>query len=486
MKETFENLKKKYLELKSKNLLEINVIQEKLILEIFIKEMGYAENVRDEICLGGSCGYKIYIDSKASFYINILNDRKINDNNIKNFIDIIHRRSGVMGTYGMLTNGREYILVYSGLSIPSKEQVGYILKLDILKNSYKDRQRYFEYYSKEAIFQNRVTECFKMISQFRIYYEKQGKKYATYISTLERFFYFYAPPTSKNHMDYKKVDNTDILNFLENKQKADDSNSGRKISKKTALNNTFSHINSFYKCLLEHKEISEIKFDTNRKAVLRKFDATPILRDVIKLDKNDLNRMLIEIKKTRQSSRNTAIYTLCAYLGYERNEICSLKWEDVHEYAEIPYIENGNRQIPLCKELVNCFSNLREENSEKEKKGDKIPQVFTSYFRGKYKRIAPTSVNDIFEKLKNIGLGNSEKWNRICPQLLRYNLIPQMYKKGFSIEEIIYVTGIDIENIGKYITNEDIMSRLSTNQKDENLKNLSDRLSKHPFSEIFG
>lgn len=50
-----------------------------------------------------------------------------------------------------------------------------------------------------------------------------------------------------------------------------------------------------------------------------------------------------------------------------------------------------------------------------------------------------------------------------------------MFKNGFTIEEIKYLTGLSLTSIGKYITNEDIANKIQ----------LKDFYKRHPYKAFF-
>lgn len=66
-------------------------------------------------------------------------------------------------------------------------------------------------------------------------------------------------------------------------------------------------------------------------------------------------------------------------------------------------------------------------------------------------------VNDVFDHFAKIT--NDEKWKNYSPKYLRCCLIKTLFATGYSIEDIVYITGIDLKNITNLITTDEILER---------------------------
>lgn len=62
------------------------------------------------------------------------------------------------------------------------------------------------------------------------------------------------------------------------------------------------------------------------------------------------------------------------------------------------------------------------------------------------------------------------------PQYVRICLVDILFSAGYSMDEIIYQTGIDVKNIHRYIGNGDIIQRQMSNPKGSVKKKLFDGL----------
>ena len=104
-----------------------------------------------------------------------------------------------------------------------------------------------------------------------------------------------------------------------------------------------------------------------------------------------------------------------------------------------------------------------------EAKKSKSPYILQTFSKGKYDKMSEWGINEIFDELKN--MTNDSKWKDYSPKYLRGCLILSLFKAKYSLEEIIYITGIDIKNIGNYITMDQILDK---NNKKLNWKKLYD------------
>jgi len=142
---------------------------------------------------------------------------------------------------------------------------------------------------------------------------------------------------------------------------------------------------------------------------------------------------------------------LCAYYGLERNTVHNLKWDDI-DINKKSMIVNG-RQCEMNDLLVLCFDNITKQNKANKNKSE---YVFTSCIGGKYKKVNEATLNDIFNKLKNVNI-SEELWTFFSPQYVRNCLIYRLFETGFSLEQIIYYTGVDIKKISNYISSDIII-----------------------------
>lgn len=69
------------------------------------------------------------------------------------------------------------------------------------------------------------------------------------------------------------------------------------------------------------------------------------------------------------------------------------------------------------------------------------------------------NINDVFNNF--VQITNDEKWKDYSPKFVRKSLIRTMFFAGYSLEDIMYIIGIDINNISKYIKTNELLQRRS-------------------------
>ncbi|HID0833416.1 TPA: tyrosine-type recombinase/integrase, partial [Clostridium botulinum] len=101
--------------------------------------------------------------------------------------------------------------------------------------------------------------------------------------------------------------------------------------------------------------------------------------------------------------------------------------------------------------------------------------LFYSKYRGKYNKLNDVSFNRIISLQAFKTNLDSERKKLITPSFIKESLIKKMFKNGFTIEEIKYLTGLSLTSIGNYITDNDIANKVE-------LKNFYRR---HPYKAFF-
>lgn len=156
--------------------------------------------------------------------------------------------------------------------------------------------------------------------------------------------------------------------------------------------------------------------------------------------------------RQRNANRNIVIFLLIASLGMERSQLANLKWDSFGKGYK--YIMINEKKIELCPLLQDYLLQLEKEMKMKRAKST---YVFLTFHKGKYRHMPASNINDIFDELKNIS--KDDKWKNYSPKYVRNCLIGTLYDAGYSLEEIMYITGIDIKNISKYISKDKILEK---------------------------
>lgn len=484
----FITLKNFYLNQKNNFALSNQTLYDEIFCTQFLTLMGYAEFAANVPLYNETPEIDLSLSMKNTvLYARFLNTADILDSDIRNYTAYLYRKTNSENVYGILTNGIEYILVNSFFHSPNDAVMGCIIRLHLINTTHKNKQRYFDYFQKSALFDYCTTECFKAIALFKIYYQNSNKTvYGQYISTLENFFYDFAPPHfAKSGHSFKNVKTQNVINYLNKKQAELNSNSGRKIAKKDSIQNSYTHIIAFYRCLKEHNHIPEIPIDEHRQLALNLYPPTIANWKIFSIENDDIKKMLSTLTSSRQAIRNITIFTLCAYLGLERNVISSLNWNNIELYGleTTSFLVIDKKKIPLNSFLVTCLTLLKKQSVAKLGTINGNDPVFLSSHK---KRLRANGINDIFEIFRNLADDTDSKWYKLTPSMLRFSLIEKLYKNGYSIDEIIYITGIEPQNIHNYIQYDKVIDCLSKHNIFEPKPSFYSLLiNYHPYKNIF-
>ena len=100
---------------------------------------------------------------------------------------------------------------------------------------------------------------------------------------------------------------------------------------------------------------------------------------------------------------------------------------------------------------------MKQLYKEKEQSRVKSLYIFQLYYNKQFKPMREWNINDVFDNFAKIT--NDEKWKNYSPKYLRCCLIKTLFATGYSIEDIIYITGIDMKNLANLIGTDEILER---------------------------
>ncbi len=149
--------------------------------------------------------------------------------------------------WGILTNGRRYILFNNNIKGTVEDKVVFDISIDK-----KTDQNYLKYYSYENIFETHRTSFFADIAQYKAYFrqdENKKESWNVYKSALYNFFDYYAAnhnyssvtPCPRECLTHITIE--DFLSYMNAKKS---SNCGKKVLSKQTIFNSYSYVSSFY------------------------------------------------------------------------------------------------------------------------------------------------------------------------------------------------------------------------------------------------
>lgn len=325
------------------------------------------------------------------------------------------------------------------------------------------------------MFKNKTTTYFQHIAQFRaLKFINNPNSWDSYKGTLNQFFDYYSNKRG-TYRELSRIDTDDFISFIKAKQSKDNGFS-KPITSKKSINNSFSHLNEMFSTL----EIKDEAFSKGRENILKVFEETEHKKNVNYLTIENVSKIIAYLESKESAARNIAVLVLCAYIGLEKPKINKLKWSSIDLNKNLLLIDN--KKIPMCSILSYSFSKLEEF---REKNKIESEYVFTTYFGGKYKPFQENTINGVFNSFIYID-SDVEMWRMFSPQYIRNCLFIRLYESGMYLDEIMYLTGIDLKNIGKYIPYEQILARQSLEKVlSDKWRNSQKRSKIHPFDEIF-
>lgn len=364
--------------------------------------------------------------------------------------------------FAILTNGKEYVLLDRYINSESQNNndlKSYVVFwFNVFKAKGKDltELKFFKYLNFENLYVNKSTHFFCDIARYREWKIGQGMSegsWTAYRCTLNTFFDYYAQNKiykyefeDEGKLCYENLSIENFRGFIQERKRNKGNTSTRTIE------NNFSHVYDMLHELKKHGRISNIALSESRMQNLSAYGQTERKKEIAVINVEDIGKAIDFWRKRKNANRNIVVFLLTVSLGLERSQLIELKWESFDK--NLKHIKIDGRKIELCKLLQEYLSLLRKESETKKIKSS---YVLVVYYKKKYKKMSEWAINGIFDELKNIT--NDERWKNYSPKYLRNCLIVSLFEAKYPLEEIIYITGIDIKNIANYITMDMILAR---------------------------
>lgn len=429
------------------------------VLKPILERLGYDSTSQDydhpqfhrkeiaDISIEIKSGTFLYVEAKNGY-------EDLNLNSIIQLSKYLHTKNL---PWGILSNGYEFILINDKIESLITDESSHNDKVvfHINVNSNFETQ-YIEYFSKENIFNTEVTTYFKDIAQYKSYrYSNNEPSWRCYKGTLFNFFDYYAQKENK-YRELKELRIDDFQDFLEH-DKNIKSTTGKTVTSVSTFQNKSSHICSMLNELKKHGKLLNHNFECPRDKIINSINYKNTLKETIYLNSNNVSIILNFLENNKRNQlRDSTIFLFCLYIGLERSELHSLSFEMIDFNNKT--IKIKNRVIPLPNKIINNLNKLEKEYTNLLKVKPK--SLFYCYRQGKYKPLSENLFNDVFSKIADIDI-NTEYWSYFSPQYIRNSLIPQLFKSGYAIEEISYLTGMDLPYISKLIPYDDLCKNIT-------------------------
>lgn len=486
MKELIKAIKNKMADLPS--LTEEN-IKNHIVVNLFLKEMGYDPDKWDYECRisngRADLVYKengkplLIVETKGLRLQEKNQSIDITDNDIDQISNYLNKQQdGIV--WGILTNGKRYILLNGTIEGILKNRIVFDISIENTTDQY-----YLKYFSYRTIFETKTTNFFADIARFRNWFK--GKSWRNYKGTLYNFFDYY----SENHQ-YRvlgnddrdcltKISIDDFISFIEDRRKNNNSNNGRAVNSPDTIENYYSHISVYFKTLKVNHYIDHHDFEYDKKDFIKIFNENPRMKSENYMSADKFSKALDFLyKKQKTGTRDSLIFLLCAYYGFERSEVSDLKWENIDfDHSNIIF---HNRYNPMPDLVIKLFKDLLSERKLlKSSQEYVITTIDKQGKRSRLKQASEATINSIFSSLKSINKDDS-RWALFTPKYVRQCLVQNMFANGFSIEQIVAYTGVDILQITNYIPKDKIISEGNKRLLDNRYKQKNSSKVEHPYA----
>jgi integrase/recombinase XerD len=438
-----------------------------VVVEYFLTQLGYQKlwfaceekeplirDSRKDIC--------IYIDGNKNedpFFIEVKHKGAELDQHIDQLSKYLNQK-GI--SWGMLTNGHRYILFNNRLTdLISTNRI--VLDINLLNE--KEFRRDVEYFSCQFLFKNSRTNYLIFPTIYK-HLNKHIKSSTSNIQWLLNCYFRYLAN------EYTAFDETNIkpYTFKEFLFK----NKTKKYSRFT-IGSRFRYIKSACDLYKEKKHIKYNYFDDiNEEKFLSDIDLndSKFSKDSIPITYDEINSILEYYdKNSRDALRNKVIILLTLYCALDLQDLIKMRDDYFNDDTSLIVFPDG-RKIKLTtrlSELVKELINL------KKKKNVHCKYLFYRRYEKGYDKISKGNYNTIISRTFNkLDLPEDRK-KVLIPSFIRSSVIRKMFNDGFSIEDIICLTGLSLTGIGQYLSYEDILKR-------HKLKKI---VNEHPYKELF-
>lgn len=406
---------------------------DKLVIDIFLKNMGYGK-INEKNILSDRLQYNVCDGFIISYYNNIDVDKALNlltkilDNKSKNTWGMLLHKKGIW----LLNN---IIVTIVGEEKFKSDKV--VFRMPFNK---KIDDEYFRFLTYENLFKKKNTYFFRdMITYKNTEYKGKKSAWPAYYTALKRFFSYYV--MNVNDFANDKDNRYDEMKLSDFEQYVDSKDT---IASVNTLKNQFFYVKDFIVKRTNNGEFdvgSNVVVDRCEKALRKKMELEEV-------DERKIKKSIQYLEKGRNGLRDKNVFLMLFYFGIERRNLCTLKWnEDVTNDCKI--LKRGGREfiIPEC-----IQRNLKKMRGEQPI--DAI-YVFGSKMTRYIQPMRESGVNDILGKL--VYIDESDIFYKLLtPANIRKWVFKYLLKNNWPMQNIIIHMNIPIENIGNFVTKDEM------------------------------
>lgn len=376
--------------------------------------------------------------------------------------------------WGILTNGNQYLLVYSNLK-DLKPHEKYCLRYDLKCEKFHITSKsmndlFLNYFTHDYLFKRKATRLFAEFQRFKIKSLSNSSSISIkqYESANFNFFNFLSKDDSI--VDLTDLKSKNLIKYFK------DLLENKKLSKQTIINK-FRYVKSF----VDFLEKEDILLDRNdftkvtEEELIKELDLSSAEKEITPITLDEIESLLkLQENDNKNGLRNILVTQLICYLALSRESLINIKDTDIIGYdknkKKIPLKEIQKQKFdkPDKVDIVDVYRLKINDSYVKlpksmtksiteyiiQRKKDKIK--FNNFFYSQYTidnekfKIMSVStinqiINDSFNKINSI----SEKRRKVLNySLLRTSVIKLLYDK-FSLEELSEFTGLTVDTLYK-------------------------------------
>lgn len=408
--------------------------------------------------------------SKEKFYVEVkapdvdLKDKELEQ--LSNYQNITNM------TWGLLTNGRELILLNHKIDGHVNEKQ--ILYVNLFENLDIDKFKYLTY---DSIYKTKITNYFCYLSQFKIYFnqlksesEKDTMSWPQYNSTIKAFFEFLI--SEFNYLELESIRIQDFKKFIKSSQL----NRGELYSK-SAIRNKYQHISSLLSALYRNKIITQNPYrDVNEDEALLELEYTE-KNEFVPLSDEEISEIYRSMIRSRDMERNLLLLDFIFSIPIRSHELENLKVSDID--VDNMIVQVSDREIPITKKLLDRLQKYLEERLTR---GVECEYIFGRKYSKDMGKMNKSSISSIFKKAVNKCNFPSKRKKEIDLRYVRGNVIYKYVHEGkFSLEEVMKIADCKFSTLDTYMNIEEI--KLKTSIPIKKIEKLSDEhLKKYNYS----
>lgn len=378
--------------------------------------------------------------SKEKFYVEVkapdvdLKDKELEQ--LSNYQNITNM------TWGLLTNGRELILLNHKIDGHVNEKL--VLYVNLFENLDIDKFKYLTY---ESIYKTKVTNYFSYLTQFKIYFKegkfelgKESMSWKQYNSTIKTFFNYLIDEVSYLNLESIRIE--DFKNYIRIGQEL-----RGELYSKSAICNKFRHISSLLMSLYRNKIITQNPYaniDEDEALIDLEFIEK---KEFVPLSDEEIGEIYEAMIHTREIERNMLLLDFIFNLPIRNQELSNLKISDID--IDNMVLQVSDRELPITAQLI---KRLKKYLDERLIRGIESQYVFCRKYRSSIDKMSEASISDLINEAVNKCSFSERRKKEIDLRFIRGNVIYKyVYMGKFSLEEVMKIADCKFATLDTYI-----------------------------------